>query len=69
VAREERGDLPGIDAIVLGLASVDGFHIEGMAELEDDAVFFARVSQPVPEKDALTADDDVLLVWSNGGEE
>src|SRR5262249_13185848 len=44
---EESADLLGVDVIVLGLAAVDGTHVERVAEDEGDAVFGAQVADPV----------------------
>ena len=64
-AAEESADLLGIDVIVLGLAAVDGPHVERVAEDEGDLVFPAEVADPVPGEEALDTDDDV---GAEGGE-
>ena len=66
---KEHGDLPGIDTIVLGLAAVDGFHVEGMAEDEGNTLIGAEIGQPVPAEDALGSDDQVVTVGSDSLEE
>jgi len=62
----KHGDLVGIDAVILGLAAVDGAHVEGVAEDEGDALLSAEICDPVPGEHALDADDQVLPV---GGDE
>ena len=54
---------------MLGLAAGDGFHIEGVAEDEGDALVGAEIGQPVPAEDALGTDDQVVAVGSDGLEE
>jgi hypothetical protein len=50
------GDLMSVDAIVLGFATVDGFHVEGVAEHEVDAFTSAQIGEPIPGEDALDSD-------------
>ncbi len=52
-AAEQRGDLQGNDPIVLGLAAMDGFHVESVAEHEVDAVAAAEIGEPVRAEGAL----------------
>src|SRR5436309_2554749 len=59
---QQRRDLEGVDAIVLGLAAVDGFHVQGVAEDEGDLFARAQVGEPVPGEDALDTDDQVFTV-------
>lgn len=49
----------GIDLVVLGLAAVDGRHVERMAEHEVNLLGGAEVSEPIPARDALHSDDEV----------
>ena len=63
-AAQQAGDLAGVDAVVLGLAAVDGLHVEGVADEEGDVCSAAEVGEPVPGEHALDADDDV----AEGGE-
>ena len=58
-AAQQAGDLGGVDRVVLGLAAVDGLHVQGVAEDEGDALVFAEVGEPVPGEHALAADDQV----------
>ena len=51
-----------VDLVVLGLATVDGFHGERVAEHERDGFSRADVRQPVPRKHALGRHDQVLAV-------
>ena len=57
-AAQQAGDLAGVDAVVLGLAAVDGFHVQGVAEREGDRLVFAQIGEPVPGEHALAADDE-----------
>jgi len=59
---QQRGDLGGVAAVVLGLSPMDRLHEEGMAEHEGEAVLLAQVCYPVPAEEALDGDDEVLLV-------
>ena len=65
----EGRDLVGVDAVVLGLAAVDGLHVERVAEDEGDALLGAEVGQPVPGEGALDRDDEVLAEGGDCGEE
>jgi len=66
---QESGDLVGIDLVVLGLASVDSLHVEGVAEDEGDPFRGAEVSEPVPGENALHSHDNVVSVRSEKIEE
>ena len=57
-AAEEGGDLEGINLVVLGFASVDGLHVEGVTENELDALSPAEIGDPVPGEHALDGDDE-----------
>lgn len=50
----------GIDLVVFGLAPVNGFHIQGMAQDKRDILFIAEVGYPVPGEDTLHGDDNIL---------
>jgi hypothetical protein len=56
---QQPGDLAGVDAIVLRLAAVDGFHVQGVAKHERDVLVGTEIGDPVPGEHALGADD----VW------
>jgi hypothetical protein len=66
---QERGDLVGVNPIVLGLAAVDGFHVQRMAEDEGDLLAGAQIGKPVPGEDALDGDDQILPVRGDRAEE
>jgi hypothetical protein len=66
---EEDRNLVGIHPIVLGLAAVDGLHVQGMAEDEGDVLAGAEIGKPVPAEDALSGDDQVVAVGRDGLEE
>ena len=51
-----------VDLVVLGLAAVDGLHVEGVAEDEGEAFARAQVGDPVPGEDALDGDHHVVVV-------
>jgi hypothetical protein len=63
---QQGGDLVGIDSVVLGLAAVDRFHVESVAEDEGDVLFATQVGDPVPAEQALDGDGQVLSVGSKG---
>jgi hypothetical protein len=66
---EQLGDLQRVDAVVLGLAAVDGAHVQGVAEDERDVLTRAEIGHPVPGEHALDADDQVLAVGCQGVEQ
>jgi len=51
-------------SVVLGFASMDGFHIESMTQHQGDAFFSTDISQPVPAEDALYPGNHILTVRS-----
>ena len=66
---EECSDFVRVDLVVFGFAAVDGFHVEGMAQDEGDALLSTEVGDPVPGEHALHGNDDVLSERLNGFEE
>jgi len=68
-AAEEGGDLVGVDPIVLGLAAVDGLHVEGVAEHEGHPLPRTQVSKPVPGEQALGGHGKILAVRRDDLEE
>jgi len=68
-APQEHRDLLRVDLVVLGLAAVDGFHVERVPQDEGDALAGAQIGQPVPGEDALHGHDDVLAVGGDSDEE
>jgi hypothetical protein len=65
-AAEEHGDFFRIDLVVLGFPSMNGLHVEGVAENEGNVVLGTQIGQPVPGEHALDAHDQVLpAVQSN----
>ena len=56
------------DAAVLGLAPVNGLHVQGVAEDEGDPLLGAEVGDPVPGEDALDGHHEILPVRGDGGE-
>jgi len=59
---QQPGDLVGVDLVDFGLAAVDGFHVQGMAEDERDVLCRAQIGEPLPEEDALHADHHLVAV-------
>jgi len=68
-AAQQRGDLERIAPIVLGLAAVDGLHVQRVAQHESDPLPGAEVRQPVPGEDAFDGDDEAVTVGGHGLEE
>jgi hypothetical protein len=66
---EESGDLVGVDLVVLGLAAVDGFHVQSVSQDEGDLLVFAEVGQPVPGEHTLGGDDQPVAVGLDGLQE
>ena len=66
---QKRSDLLGIDLVVLGLAAVDGFHIQRVAQHEGDPFPATHISDPVPGEDAFHRHDDVGPVRGDGFQE
>ena len=58
----EHGDLVGVDSVVLGLSSVDGFHVKGMSENEFDAFFSTQIGDPIPGEGAFDGNDKIVSV-------
>jgi len=44
----------GVDFIILGFATVDGFHIKGLAENEGDVLLNTEICDPAPRKEKGT---------------
>ena len=65
-AAQQHGNLLGIDLVVFGLAAVDGFHIEGMAEDKGNAFLGTEVGEPVPGEDTFDGDDQIVPIGRNG---
>jgi hypothetical protein len=55
--REQASDLAGVDLVILGLAAVDGFQVQGVSKDKSDLLFLTEVGEPVPGEPALDADD------------
>ena len=50
----------GVNFIVLGFASMNGFHIEGMAQNKGDVFLGAQIRDPVPGEHAFYSNDDIF---------
>jgi hypothetical protein len=58
--------LIGVYFVVLGFASMDGFHIESVTQDKGDVLFTAEIGEPVPGENAFYGNDDVLTEWRDG---
>ena len=56
------GNLLGVDAVVLVLAAVDGFEVEGVGQDELETGGLTGVGEPIPAKHAFAADGQIVLV-------
>lgn len=61
-AAQQYGDLVGIDLVVLGLAAVNGAHIENVTEDEVDPLFGTETGQSVPSDHALAAEHQLVTI-------
>ena len=59
----------GVNFIILGLAAVDRFHVEGMGKDKGDVFLGAGVGQPTPRENTLDADDQFIAISSKGFQE
>jgi hypothetical protein len=59
----------GVDLIGLGLAAVNGLHVQGVAQHEGDALIVTEVGEPVPSKQALAGDGEVVAERGDDAEE
>src|SRR6266581_2813018 len=64
-AAAQHRHLLGVDGVVFGLAAVDGFHREGVAQDKRNAFPCAEVGKPVPGADTGDAHDQMLAVGRN----
>jgi hypothetical protein len=68
-AAEQDSDLVGVDLVRLGLAAVDGPHVQGVAEDEGDLLLQTQVGAPVPGEQALAGHGEPLAERSDGRQE
>lgn len=61
-APDQPDDLLGIDFIVLGFSSVDGFHVESVPQDKGDALIRTEIGQPIPEEDTFDRNDNILSI-------
>ena len=54
-------EIKGIPLLFLGLAAMDGFHIQGVAQDKRNFVFSAKISDPILQEHALDADRHVFF--------
>jgi hypothetical protein len=59
----------GVDLVGLGLAAVDGLHVQGVSEDEGDLLVLAQVGEPVPGEQALAGDGEAFAAGGDGAEE
>jgi hypothetical protein len=59
-ATQQRRNLGGIKAVVLGFAAVNCPHVEGMSQDEGNPLILAEIGEPGPGEHALDADHYVL---------
>ena len=62
---EQDRDLVGIDLVVFRFATVDGLHVEGMAQDKGNPFLRAEVGEPGPGEQAFDRDDDVSPIGCN----
>ncbi len=55
----------GIDFVILAFATMDRFHVKGMAKHEGDSFPDTKISHPIPGEHAFCGDHDVFAVRSN----
>ena len=65
-ATHESSDLFAVDLVVFLLASVNGSHVERVAENELDAFVPTKIGEPVPGKHAFDANDQVVAKALDG---
>jgi len=63
---EQDGDFMGIDLVIFCLSTMDGFHIEGVAQYKGDMFLGTEIGDPVPGEDALNGHDDVFSIAFDG---
>jgi hypothetical protein len=68
-ATQEARDLVRVDRVILGLAAMDGFHRQGVAQDERDPLRGAEIREPIPREHALRRDDQIVSVRGNDLEE
>jgi hypothetical protein len=64
-AAEQHRNFVRVDLIVLGLAPMNGFHVQGVAQDEGNPLLRAKVREPVPGEDAFDADHHILAIGDN----
>ena len=62
IGAQEVGDFFGVNAVVLVLAAMDGFEVEGVGQDEGEAGVLAGIGQPIPAEHAFAADGQIVLV-------
>ena len=64
-AADQHSNLVGVDLIVVGLAPMNGFHVQGVAQDEGNPLLRAKVREPVPGEEAFDADHKILSLGDN----
>jgi hypothetical protein len=65
-AAQEDGDFMGVARVIVGLATRDGLHREGMTEDTRETVCSPAVSKPVPRNHACGRQDDLIAAGGAG---
>ena len=60
-ATHEPGNLFGVEGVVLGLAAVDGFHVQSVSEQKGNVVVGTPIGQPIPVESRLAGEDEIGL--------
>jgi hypothetical protein len=60
---QEQSYLLRVNLVVLGFAAVNLFHVQGMTKNKGYLLPGAKVGKPVPAKDTLDADHNILPKW------
>jgi len=66
---EQHGDFLGVDLVVFGLATMDRFHIQGVAQDKRQPFLCTQVSEPVPRKDTFDGDANIVSLGRDGLEQ
>jgi len=52
-----------VDPVVLVLAAMNGFDIQGMGQHELNSLCLTRIGKPIPVEGTFTSDSQVMPVW------
>jgi hypothetical protein len=68
-AAEQDGNRVGVDFVRLGLAAVDGLHVQSVAKDEGALFLLTEIGEPVPGEHALASDGQSVAEGGDGVEE